>query len=137
MKRLAFLCVGIVFLVGVSGCGSPTAESVMRDQISSMNALADALEKKDVNAVKAAINRMKDVARQMGNVKEPSEEEMKKLRDKYKEEGRKAEERLNKAEQAAKENEELSKVLKEGKEEFMKILDESLEKRAKEKKKDK
>jgi hypothetical protein len=113
LKNLALLGLGLVLMVGVSGCGSPTHESITKDTIAAMNQLADALEKKDVNAVKAAINKLKDLKKASKGLKDPTDEEKKKLGEKYGPEILAAMMKAGKAQMAVGDNEEIKNAMKE------------------------
>jgi hypothetical protein len=60
-------------------------DSLVKDAISTMNRLADAMDKKDLEATKAAIKRMKEIDKKMKDMK-ISVDDMKKLQEKYKKE---------------------------------------------------
>ena len=50
----------VVLLLGIAGCGD-TADSLMQQTIATTNQMADAIEKEDINGVKAAAAKMKDL----------------------------------------------------------------------------
>ncbi len=92
-----FIMVGSVLLTVcvLSGCGA-SADSLMKDQIRDMNAMADALEKKDDAKAKEIEKSMKATEEKLNALK-LSEDEKKKVVERHKDEITKAMDRLMKA----------------------------------------
>jgi hypothetical protein len=96
MKKQLVTALFLVSLLCLNGCGGagsskdggksggdkPTAEGLAKDSIAAMNDLAAAMDKKDLEATKAAIKRMKDIEKQLKDMKVPDDEK-KKLQEKY------------------------------------------------------
>ena len=90
-----------------------THDAVMRDLIKALNSLADALEKKDVKDVRAVIGKLKDLKKTASGMKDPSEDEKKRLMEKYKEDMTKAQGRMLSAMTGVADNKEIMEALKE------------------------
>jgi hypothetical protein len=92
MKKASRWGVAFVVLMAVSGCGS-SADSLMKDMIADMNALADLLEKGDEARINDAKKRLEETGKKLDALK-LSEEDKKKLQEKYKPEMEKAASRM-------------------------------------------
>jgi hypothetical protein len=88
VKKFLILGIACLFLVGVSGCGTP-ADNLMKEKISLMNQMADALEKGDKAKAEEIDKKGKELEKKMEDLK-LSDEEKKKLTEKYKDEITKA-----------------------------------------------
>jgi hypothetical protein len=82
MLRRTFCLAAAAALVATAGCGSQ-ADGLVKDMISDMNALADAMEKGDEGKVKECEERMKATQKKLDDLK-LSEDEKKKLMEKHK-----------------------------------------------------
>jgi hypothetical protein len=88
MKKSLALTGMLLLLFGASGCSS-SPDSLIKDQISLMNDMADALEKGDEAKAKSIAEKMKEVDKKLEALK-LSEDDKKKLGEKYKDELTKA-----------------------------------------------
>src|SRR5262245_17875236 len=95
MLRRTFCLVAAAALVAMAGCGGG-ADGLVKDMISDMNALADAIEKGDEAKVKEAEERMKATTKKLDDLK-LSDDEKKKLMEKHKPELEKAGKRMAEA----------------------------------------
>jgi hypothetical protein len=93
MKRFAVLGFLAVLLLSAPGCGGP--DSLAKEQISQMNNLADAIEKKEPAEKQKAI--AEKIKATNEKIEKLSQEEKDKLKKKYEAEGKAAAERLFKA----------------------------------------
>ena len=90
MKRSVVFGFVAVFLFSATGCGGGGAEGLIKDSISDMNALADAIEKKESkDKIKAIAERLKATGEKMKNMK-LSKDEDERLKKKYEEDMKKA-----------------------------------------------
>ncbi len=89
MKRFLWLACCCLVPLGVSGCGS-SPDSAIKDQIKSMNDLADAVEKNEPDAkIQDLQKRVEESGKKLEALK-LSEEDQKKLFEKHKDELSKA-----------------------------------------------
>lgn len=86
MIRCLAIASACVILVDVSGCSS-SPEDIVKKQISLMNDLADAIEKKDEAKAKSLAQELKENSDKLKDIKE---EDKKQLEEKYKEDMMKA-----------------------------------------------
>jgi hypothetical protein len=95
VKRSLILAGTAVLLCGVMGCGG-SADSLVRDQIRTMNDLADAIEKKDDARAKDLQEKLKATEKKLQELK-LSDEQKKELISHHQEEIQKAVQRLTQA----------------------------------------
>jgi hypothetical protein len=83
MKRALVCGFVALLLIPAAGCKGNDPESLIKQQIADMNALADALEKKESpEKLKAAAEKLKATSEKFKNLKLP-EDQSKKLLEKY------------------------------------------------------
>jgi hypothetical protein len=104
MRKLLGIGLALFIVCGFSGCGSGGPEAQVKEMISLLNQLSDALESiKDDASADAAIPKIESIAEKLSALgkrmkeEKPSKEEDKRLQEKYQKEVMDAQQRMQKA----------------------------------------
>lgn len=94
MRNLVVLSLAVVLVAGLTGCGGPTPDGVMQEQITIINEMAEVIEKGGDKAKLDEVKKKAEANKKKMEELKLSQEEEKKLREKHKPEFDKATMRL-------------------------------------------